>query len=167
MAEVDQKRKQMEYIMIVALVIVAFFIGLSRFKKEKKDDEVFSRKEFNEKWKEVEVLEREVPRRERPISYNVDIKKIPFRSPFEKDQEAEPSASAGGEDIALPAMTLQGMVWNSVRPQAIINSMVYDIGDTLAGIGREEDGDTVKVKDITKDGIYLRYMMKDFIVRPR
>ncbi|MEK7867918.1 MAG: hypothetical protein AAB157_00915, partial [Candidatus Omnitrophota bacterium] len=70
------------------------------------------------------------------------------------------------ENVVLPEMTFQGMVWKSSRPQAIINSKVYDIKDVI-NVGAEGLGEEIKIKDITKDGIHLIYKNKEFIVRPK
>ena len=161
MAEKDPKKQQMEYITVGVLVIVALFIGLNKFKKKGKDDEVFSRKEFDKKWKEVEILEKKIPEEEKGIVYTADAERLPFKSPFEAKQ-----MEVAGETVTLPAMTFQGMVWKSRRPQAIINNKVYDVEDTIE-IGTGENIAKVKVKGITKDGIYLEYRKREFIVRPK
>ena len=64
-----KKQHTIEYIAIGALVVAAIIISIARFKKGDIDDEVFSRKEFNNKWKEVEILEANVPNEENKISY--------------------------------------------------------------------------------------------------
>ena len=164
MPEQTLKKQQMEYIGIGVLVLVAFFIGISRFQKKEKDDEVFSRSGFNERWKETEDLESKVPEEKKGIKYSSDFERAPFKSPFD-DKEKEEMVGAG--DIVLPEMTLQGMLWNSVRPQAIIDNKVYEIGDTIILTQTGEDKYEVKIKDITKGGIYLKYKGKEFIVRPK
>lgn len=146
-----------EYLAIGALVSVALIIGITRFKKSDKNDEVFSRKEFKEKWKEVEILEANVPKKEDVVSYNIEDGKIPFKGPFDEKVEA------GSEEIVLlPDMQFQGMVWRSSRPQAIINNKVYDVKDII-----NTAGGPVEIKEIKKDGIHLLYMGKEFIVRPK
>lgn len=161
MADKDPKKQQMEYIAIAVLVMVALFIGITRFKKKDSDDEVFSRKEFDKKWKEVEILEKDVPEEEKGISYATSTKRIPFKSPFEGRKK-----EVVDEDITLPQMTFQGMVWNSIRPQALINNKVYNINDFIE-VGMGEIKDKVKIKDITKSGIHLEYRRKEFMVRPK
>jgi len=159
MAEANPKKQQMEYIAISILVVVALFIGLTRFKKKDNDDEVFSRKAFNKKWKEVEVLESEPPHREEGIKYgSAIVKRMPFKGPL----DAEKNIEVVDEDITLPSMQCQGMIWKSIRPQVIIDNKVYDIGDKIAA-GNERG---VKVKDITKKGVHLVYEGKLFIVGP-
>ena len=157
------KKQQMEYIGVGALVVLALFMGLSKFKKKEVDDEVFSRKEFNKRWKEIEILEKNIPRAEKEIKYNVDVDRPPFKSPFEEEKELK----LAGEGATLPTMIFQGMVWNSARPQAIINNKIYDINDIIEITSVEEKSAGIKIKDIRKDGIYLRYKGRDFIVRPK
>jgi hypothetical protein len=137
-------------------------VGITRFKnKDRGDDEVFSRTEFNKKWKEVEILESSVPRQEKGIDYALRTERIPFKNPFEEEKQII-IEEAIDEKVKLPDMSFQGMVWSSKRPQAIINSNIYDIGDEIL-IGAEE----VVLKSIDKDGIHLRYKGKEFIVRPK
>jgi len=162
-AEHDLKKQQKEYISVGLLVLVALFIGISRFKKKEVDDEVFSRKKFNEKWKEVEILESKSPEEEKGVEYVLDDEKTPFKSPIKDKKKIEVTDG----EITLPSMAFQGMVWNSRRPQAIINGKVYDVNDVVEIGGGEIDDNKVKIRDITREGISLRYRGKDFIVRPK
>jgi len=164
MPEQTLKKQQKEYIAIGVLVLVAFFIGISRFQKKEKDDEVFSRSGFNERWKEVEDLESKVPEEKKGIEYRSDSERAPFKSPFEDKKKKE--TVEADEIIVLPEITPQGMLWNSVRPQAIIDNKVYEIGDTIL-TQTEEDTYKIEIKDIARDGIYLKYRGKEFIVRPK
>lgn len=161
--QMPKKQHTIEYVAISVLVIAAFIIGIARFKKTDVDDEVFSRKEFNKKWKEVEILEAKVPKKEKEITYSVtEDEKIPFKSPFDETIE---SKEFEGEEVTLPVMSFQGMVWKSSRPQAIINNKIYDVNDIIQDVGEPEF--KVKIKDVTKDGIHLIYKGKEFIVRPK
>jgi hypothetical protein len=162
MADVAPKKQHtIEYIAIGALVLAAIIIGIARFKKGDVNDEVFSRKEFTQKWKEVEILEAGVPKNENTITFAPDGEMFPFKSPFdEAEKDGVPE-----EQVMLPTMTFQGMAWKSSRPQAIINNKVYDIGDDIEAVGEAEA--KVKVKDVTVDGIHLIYRNKEFIVRPK
>ena len=154
-----KKQHTIEYIAIGALVVAAIIISIARFKKGDIDDEVFSRKEFNNKWKEVEILEANVPDKENKISYTIKDDNMPFKSPFD---EIAVEDKAQEENILLPEMQFQGMIWRSSRPQAIINNKVYDIKDVIT-VTEEK----IEVKDIDKDGIHLIYKGKEFIVRPK
>jgi hypothetical protein len=160
MAELASKKQHtIEYIAIGALVAAAVIVGIVRFNKNDTDDEVFSRKKFNNKWKEVEMLEANVPSKENKIAYTVKDEEFPFKSPFDETMEEEVS---GGDNILLPAMQIQGMIWKSSRPQAIINNKVYDVKDVISVTGGE-----VEVKSVDKDGIHLIYKGKEFIVGPK
>ena len=163
MAELAPKKQHtVEYIAIAALVLIAVIMGIARFKKGDTDDEVFSRKEFNKQWAEVEILEAGVPKKEKEVAYVGSPDKIPFKSPFDEVEEDK----APEEQVTLPAMTFQGMVWKSSRPQAIINNKVYDVND-IVNIDTGVIGGEIRVKDVTKDGIHLIYKKKEFIVRPK
>lgn len=169
MAEMNPKKQQMEYIAIGVLVLVALFIGISRFGKKGASDEVFSRTEFNKRWEEIKVLEKKVTKLEKTlleerksVAYKVDeAKATPFKSPFERKKPV----SIEEEVVILPRMNLQGMVWNSRLPQAIIDNKVYTKDDIVV-IGTGETAEKVKITDITAEGITIRYKTKYFIVRP-
>jgi len=161
MAEAAPKKQHtIEYIAIGALVLVALVIGVARFKKGDTNDEVFSRKEFTQKWKEVEILEAGVPKNEKTIAFAPDGEMSPFKSPFDDTEEIKQT----DEDVVLPEMQYQGMIWKSTRPQAIINNKVYDIKDVI-NVDAAEEG--IEIRDINKDGIHLVYKKKEFIVRPK
>lgn len=156
-----KKNRPLEYVIIGGLMILALILGIGRFKKSGTEDEVFSRKEFNQKWGEIEILETRLPKEESAIIYDAEELQIPFKGPFDEMEREEM-----GENIVLPEMSFQGMVWKSHRPQAIIDNKVYDINDIIK-IGSGEMEQEIKVKDITKDGIHLQYRGKEFIVRPK
>jgi len=161
MAETAPKKQHtIEYIAIGALVLVALVIGVARFKKGDANDEVFSRKEFTQKWKEVEILEAGVPKNEKTITFAPDEETSPFKNPFDDTEEIKQT----DENVVLPEMQYQGMIWKSTRPQAIINNKVYDIKDV---INVDVAGEGIEIKDINKDGIHLVYKKKEFIVRPK
>ena len=160
-----KKQHTVEYVAIAALVLIAVIMGIVRFKKGDTDDEVFSRKEFNKQWAEVEILEADVPKKEIEVAYNGNPDTIPFKSPFDEVEKEETPQ----EQVTLPAtLTFQGMIWKSHRPQAIINNKVYDVNDIVnIDTGVTGVGDEIKVKDVTSDGIHLIYKRKEFIVRPK
>ncbi|MDP2921618.1 MAG: hypothetical protein Q8O12_04560 [Candidatus Omnitrophota bacterium] len=162
MAESAQKKQHnIEYIAIAALVAVAVIIGITRFKKSDANDEVFSREEFNKRWKEVEIIEANVPAmKKEAVAFAPPGDTPPFKSPFDEIKEDKPV----DENITLPTMAFQGMVWKSSRPQAIINNKVYDVNDVV--MSTDSTGD-VRVKSIDKEGIHLTYKGKEFIVRPK
>jgi len=160
MAEsVPKKQHTIEYVAIGALVAVALIIGIARFRKGDNDDEVFSRKEFNEKWKAVDILEANVPGKENEVISAIEDNELPFKSPFDDMVEKK---VAEDDTILLPAMQFQGMIWKSSRPQAIIDDKVYDVKDIIT----MTEG-VIEVRAINKDGIHLIFKNKEFIVRPK
>ncbi|MBU1006302.1 MAG: hypothetical protein KKH08_01750 [Candidatus Omnitrophica bacterium] len=161
MAEANLKKQQMEYISIGLLVFVAVSVGVLRFKKNDKDDEVFSRNNFNKEWAEVEILEANIPEEKKEVTYETSDR-IPFKGPFEEEVIKEDAKS----DIMLPLMKFQGMIWSSTRPQAVIDNQVYDVGDTIV-IEAGDALDSIKIKDIDREGIHLKYKGLEFLVRPR
>ena len=57
----------------------------------------------------------------------------------------------------LPNITINGIIWNSERPQAIVNGKIVDIGDTIAEI---------YITDIRKTGIDGRFDGRKVILQP-
>lgn len=60
------------------------------------------------------------------------------------------------EVISLPALHVQGMVWGADPVKAIINNQVVGKGDIIL---------EAEILDIKKDGVYLLYKGKEFVVR--
>ena len=61
------------------------------------------------------------------------------------------------EEPEMPTLTVTGLVWNSNRPQAIINETVVNVGDTL------ED---VKITAIHKGGVDVEFYGKTSTISP-
>ncbi len=89
------------------------------------------------------------------VEYTSQALRDPFQSPFER-------VLPPGADIAVnPALAkykVQGMVWDSQRPQAIINDVVLNIGDVFEGI---------EILNIRREGIYVLYEGNRSILKPR
>ena len=94
-----------------------------------------------------------------------------FKNPFasllpEKKPEEAPSKEAASKPIieqpkvvvvTPPNLSVTGIVWNSNRPQAIINNQVVGVGDTIA---------EVTIVNITRNGVGFEYNGKRFIINP-
>ena len=77
----------------------------------------------------------------------------PFKSPFEREEAVgEPTVTVG-----LPHLEVQGMVWGSKIPQAIINNTVVTVGEAIEG---------AEIIDIRKEGVYVLYEERQYILRP-
>ena len=70
-----------------------------------------------------------------------------------KTQET-PEINVSGE-IAPPQLSIAGLVWDTDRPQAIVNSRVVGIGDTI---------DNSVITNIKKTGIDVLYQGKHFTI---
>jgi len=83
----------------------------------------------------------------------------PFRSPFEMEfviEIEEPVKPAVEADLSH--LKVQGMVWGSKLPQAIINNTLVRVGEIIEG---------AEILDIRKEGIYVLYEGRQYIIRPR
>ncbi len=63
-------------------------------------------------------------------------------------REAQKGASTGAPAVALPALKLQGILWGTRRPQAIINRRILSIGDTI---------EEARIVSIRKDGVTMSF----------
>ncbi|HOW36247.1 MAG TPA: hypothetical protein PL155_07525 [Candidatus Omnitrophota bacterium] len=59
-------------------------------------------------------------------------------------------------EIIPPSLSIQGLIWNTDRPQAIINESVVGIGDTIEG---------AKIVSIQKTGVSIAYEGKTFQIK--
>jgi len=154
MADTNKKKQQMEYIAVAVLSVIAIFIAVNKFAGSTKSREVFSGRILNKKSQQVEKTKEIALYREKKVEYTAIDKRIPFKSPL----EGRKKKVVVEEEIILPTMIVQGMIWNSPRPQAVIDKKIYDVDDIING---------AKIKDVAKDGVYLSYMGKEFIIRPK
>lgn len=107
------------------------------------------------------------------VQYTSHHLRSPFKSPFETEMGLEPKQkkepktkkkkeksekkSTPKAQVELPDLHVQGMIWDSDMPQAIINNTVLRIGESIEG---------AKLLDIRKEGVHLQYSGKHFIIRP-
>ncbi len=69
---------------------------------------------------------------ERPkISYDPSGLKDPFKAPVIGVKDSEQAAENVQE--ALPALNVQGVIWGTDTPQAIVNNKVVKTGDSIEG----------------------------------
>ena len=57
----------------------------------------------------------------------------------------------------MPILTITGLIWNTDRPQAIVNGQVADVGDIIAG---------VKIINIRKGGIDVSFQGRTVTLQP-
>lgn len=75
-----------------------------------------------------------------------------LRNPFEQSalisQSTEGEVGLKSEARKLPQLTIQGIIWGSTLPQAIVNNKVVKVGDILDG---------AEVTEINKEGVILLF----------
>lgn len=79
------------------------------------------------------------------------------RNPFAAPSQG-PAPVDAKEEIANLTFSLEGLIWESDRPQAIINGKIVEPGADVQG---------AEVLDIDKKGVKMRYKGQVFILRPR
>ena len=92
------------------------------------------------------------------VEYTGQGLRDPFQSPFElykpvEEPEEKPPPVIGG----LSHLEVQGIIWDSKIPQAIINNTVVKAGEVIEG---------AEILAIRKEGVYVLYEGKQYILRP-
>ena len=76
-----------------------------------------------------------------------------FRDPFGENYVSDPGKTEDARD-SLPS--LQGVVWSSVKPQALISGKIVKVGDRVG------DADVLEIR---KDGVKMRDKAKEYYLR--
>ncbi len=63
-----------------------------------------------------------------------------------------------GEKVNLPSFSVQGLIWGTDRPQAIIDNKIFNLGDEIEG---------AKIVQITKEGVKILYQNNIFVLVPQ
>jgi len=87
------------------------------------------------------------------VKYSADSLKDPFEVYSEKKKEQEPEAKLKAKP--LPPLTVQGIIWGTPLPQAIINGKVLKIGDMIDG---------VEITRIDKEGVEVFYAGRSYFL---
>ncbi len=78
-------------------------------------------------------------------------------TPEQRPEPAIPEQVKIEEKIVPPPFVISGIVWNTDRPQAIVNAQVVDVGDKV------EDAQIVAIE---KTGITIQFKGKSFNITP-
>lgn len=84
-------------------------------------------------------------------------KKEPVKAEAATPKPTTKTEKAQEKEIVLPSVEITGIVWNTNRPQAIINEHVVSIGDKI---------DDMIISDIRRSGIDIIYQGKHFTIKP-
>jgi hypothetical protein len=89
------------------------------------------------------------------LRYTASELRDPFEDNLRKYEAQETAKEAGAEEAAktLPTFSVQGIIWGSSLPQAIIDDAVVKVGDTIK---------EAKVIAIDKEGITLLYYGREY-----
>jgi len=91
------------------------------------------------------------------VQYTEQTSRDPFEGGVKKETTAVREVT-GQEKIVLPALTVQGVIWGTQKPQVIINNKVLREGDFL---------DEVQILEIKSSGIVVLYKnMKSVLSTP-
>ena len=96
---------------------------------------------------------------------NPFIPKLPVvkQESIEKNQASseiisiKPETSSSEETVTIPTMVMAGLVWNSDRPQAIINGHVVNVGDRV---------DAWTIVNISKQGVEISLEGRSYLLSP-
>jgi len=82
--------------------------------------------------------------------------------------QTSPPEDTMPEILGMPTLTITGLIWNSDRPQAIVNGNIITVGERLFGIptDKAETIPELEFTGISKDGLEVSYMDKTVIIKP-
>ena len=68
----------------------------------------------------------------------------------------------------LPNLYISGLIWDSERPQAIVNGNIIEVGDRMFKVptDNKESIPEIKFIDISKEGLAVAYEDKIVIIKP-
>ncbi|HBG61896.1 MAG: hypothetical protein A2Y03_03075 [Omnitrophica WOR_2 bacterium GWF2_38_59] len=87
----------------------------------------------------------------------IETKKAAHKKATEVKQTTVKPMPVEAVPLEPPRMVISGLVWNSDRPQAIVNNKVIDVGDTI---------ETIQVVAIRKEGIDIDFQGKTITIAP-
>ena len=101
---------------------------------------------------------------ETPVQYTYTASKLrdPLVSLLPAEQVPQLSAAqqpsvATAAPPQAPTVTVHGMIWGGLRPQALIDGQLYKIGDVVQG---------ARIVSITQEGVTVAIRKATFLLRP-
>ena len=150
------KEKKQQIILIV--LILLFLLGLIYMRFQQRPGHTAAGLKSQE-----QILKQDVSIEELSVSGAVfdslyaASKEDPFKNLLQlylyQMREAMPKEKA---TLPLPELTVEGIIWNTHMPQAIVNGDVVRIGDTIAG---------VTITNIEKQGITIDYSGESVLIK--
>jgi predicted HAD superfamily phosphohydrolase len=121
----------------IIFFIAVFIYGLSL-------EDLFAATKEHQEIKKIEETQQPpaAPIIVRPsVEYKAEKLKDPFQGRAEEGEMASDAISVGP-----PALSIQGLVWGGVLPEAIINNKIVKVGDTI---------ENARIIDINKEGVTI------------
>ncbi len=87
------------------------------------------------------------------VEYTSGRDKNPFKSYLPEKERKIKGPKKSNKSLTPPKLEVQGIIWGTSLPQAIINSKVVKVGDELEG---------AKISSISKDGVIIIFEETEF-----
>ena len=93
------------------------------------------------------------------VQYTGGTLRDPFESLLPEPVEETPKPTVTGQTSTpiTDLLNVQGTVWNSDRPQAVINGAIVSVGETVHG---------AEIVSITVQGVKIFYQGREYTIRP-
>jgi type II secretory pathway component PulC len=91
------------------------------------------------------------------LNYNSEDARDPFNSYLPTEENKGGQQQETEAYVQPPTLTVQGLIWGSNMPQAIINNKVVKIGDIIEG---------ARIVEIDKEGVEVSYKGRSFTLTP-
>lgn len=152
-----QKKKLEQTILVILIPVFMISLLYQRFRERKTAGEGYEAVELRPRFKKDKRIDK-IPK---PVGV-LEVRyeggpRDPLRNLYQaylyelKLQKEKTEAAKKVEEVILPMLNIQGLIWNTDTPQAIINGKVVKIGDTV---------EEVKIIDIEKAGLTIVYQGK-------
>jgi len=154
-----EKTKKEQIILIVLVPVFLFALLYLRTRGNKVEKVKLSMTEQDSK---IESVLEKIPKPDGPpnIIYEAglrdpltDILKVHIYKLMQDRSGLPPD-----KKLPLPALSIEGLIWNTRMPQAIINGRVVRVGDTIEG---------VKILKIDREGIGVEYQGESAFISKR
>lgn len=144
----------MNKIILTILAALAFnFVGLSYAEDKKADDMIPS-----PSWPLTNPFHVQLPEVKKEEAVKIPTNPDDMDNDFlNRRQRSIEQAPIQKKEEPIPKLDLTGLIWNSDRPQAIINGQVVSVGDTVS---------EVKITAINKSGVDIEFKGKTLTISP-
>jgi len=118
----------------------------------------------------LELLEQETPIEDTTVNPSPKTTETPTSTPQTPNSTPLPTTGPIIEKekpiVGNPALIISGILWNSKRPQAIVNGNIIEIGDKMFSVPTDK-GETIpqlEFVSISKEGVSVTYKDKTVVL---